>query len=200
MRIGISINEVLRNFLGQLIYTYEKYIGELDINTSDVTDFDLIKSFPFVTEAEMKRFLYAGEGSLEVFGHADEMTDGLMGHFNRFVLDLKDDGHYVELTGKEANKSIQSTFFYLSKTGCRISDIRFVTDSTKEWDGLDLLITANPDALKNKPSGKISIKINAPYNTDAPADYAFDSIVDFIKDFNLRDVVLNTKITTYEEI
>jgi 5'(3')-deoxyribonucleotidase len=199
MRIGISINEVLRDFLTQLIYTYNKYISELDIKAKDVTNFDLLNFFKFNNQQELNKFLYS-EGSLEVFGHADEMSDGLMGYFNKFILELTDNGHYVELTGKEANKSIQSTFFYLTKTGCRISNIRFVIDSTKEWDNLDILITANPDALKNKPNGKISIKINAPYNTDAPADYSFDTFVEFIKDFNKRDIIFNTKITNYEEI
>jgi hypothetical protein len=116
-------------------------------------------------------------------------------------MDIQDDGeHEIELVSKEANKSIPATFFFLSKTGCRIENIRFVKNATKEWDGLDVLITANPDALMNKPSGKISIKINASYNKDVKADLEIDSILDFIKDENLRNKILNTKITTYEEI
>jgi hypothetical protein len=59
-------------------------------------------------------------------------------------------------------KSNPSTFFFLSKTGCKIENIRFVTDYAKKWDGIDVLIT-NPKALESKPEGKISIKVNASY-------------------------------------
>lgn len=199
MRIGISINEVLRDFIGQFIYTYKKYVDETTIKEEDITTLDLLKYFNFSSLDELNKFLYL-EAPLEIFGHADQLTDGLMNHFNTFLMDVKDDNlHEIELVSKEANKSIPSTFFFLSKTGCRIENIRFIQDSTKEWDGVDLLITANPDALRNKPNGKISLKIKAPYNQDIRADLELDSILDFIKDESLRNKVLNTKIITFEE-
>jgi hypothetical protein len=200
MRIAISINEVLRDFIGQLAYTYNKYINEINIKENDVTNFNLIEFFKFNNVDDLNKFLYL-EAPLEIFGHADQLSDGLMNHFNNFLMDIEDDEeHEIELVSKEVNKSIPSTFFFLSKTGCRANKIRFVKNSTKEWDGVDVLITANPDALINKPSGKLSIKIKASYNQDVKADFELDSILDFIKDENLRNKILNTKITTYEEI
>lgn len=200
MKIGISINEVLRDFIGQLTYTYNKYIEEIDIKEGDVTNFNLIEFFKFKSVDDLNKFLYL-ESPLEIFGHADQMSDGLMTHFNQFLMDTEDDGeHQIELVSKEANKSIPSTFFFLSKTGCRIDKIRFVKDSKKEWDGVDVLITANPEALNNKPSGKIGIKIKTSYNQDVKTDLELDSILEFFKDENLRNKILNTKITTYEEI
>jgi hypothetical protein len=200
MKIGISLNEVLRDFIGQLTYTYNKYIEEINIKEGDVTNFNLIEFFKFNSVEDLNKFLYL-EAPLEIFGHADQMSDGLMNHFNQFLMDTEDDGeHEIELVSKEANKSIPSTFFFLSKTGCRIDKIRFIKDSKKEWDGVDVLITANPDALNNKPSGKIGIKIKTSYNQDVKTDLELDSILEFFKDENLRNKILNTKITTYEEI
>lgn len=200
MKIGISINEVLRDFIGQLTYTYNKYIKETNIKENDVTSFNLIDFFKFNNVDELNKFLYL-EAPLEIFGHADQLSDGLMNHFNQFLMDIEDDGeHQIELVSKEANKSIPSTFFFLSKTGCRADKIRFVKDARKEWDGIDVLITANPDALINKPNGKISVKVKSSYNQDIKADLEVDSILDFIKDENLRNKILNTKITNYEEI
>jgi len=200
MKIGISINEVLRDFIGQLTYTYEKYIGETTIKENDVTNFNLIEFFKFKNVEELNKFIYL-EAPLEIFGHADQLSDGLMNHFNQLLMDIDDDGeHEIELVSREANKSIPSTFFFLSKTGCRADKIRFVKNSINEWDGLDILITANPDSLKNKPNGKISVKIKSSYNQDTKADFELDSILDFIKDESLRDKIFNTKITTYEEI
>lgn len=199
-RIGISINEVLRDFLSQLTYTYDKYMGASNIKEGDIKSFNLLEYFQFKDIDELNKFIYL-EAPLEIFGHADQMSDGIMIHFNNFLADIKDDEeHQIELVSKEADKSIPSTFFFLSKTGCKADKIRFVNSSIKEWDGVDILITANPDALKNKPSGKISVKIKASYNEDVKADFELDSILDFIKDESLRNKILNTEITTYEEI
>jgi hypothetical protein len=82
-------------------------------------------------------------------------------------------------------KSNPSTFFFLSKTGCKIENIRFVTDYAKKWDGIDVLITANPKALESKPEGKISIKVNASYNKNV-SDYEIDSLLKFMKMKNLE--------------
>ena len=116
MKIGISINEVLRDFIGQLVYTYDKYIGETNLTEDDVTNFNLIEHFKFDDINKLNSFLYL-EAPLEIFGHADQMSDGLMNHFNNFIMDINDDGeHQVELVSREIDKSIPSTYFFLSKT------------------------------------------------------------------------------------
>lgn len=199
-RIGVSLNEVLRDFIGQLAYTYDKYIADTDIKENDVTNFNLLEFFKFDSVDKLNVFLYK-EASLEVFGHADTLSDGLMNHFNTFIMDMKDDGeHELEIVSREVSKSIPSTMFFLSKTGCQMPNIRFVSKYEDKWNGLDVLITANPKTIESKPSGKISVKVKSSYNKDIPADYEIDSILDFIKDEELRNKILNTKITTYEEI
>jgi len=199
-RIGISLNEVLRDYIGQFNYTYDKYIGPSDVNENDITNFNLIEFFKFDNVEKLNKFLYQ-EASLEVFGHADQVSEGLMSHFNTFLMDIKDDGeHEIELVSREAEKSIPSTYFFLSKTGCKIDRIRFVTDYIKKWDNIDVLITANPQALIAKPNGKISIKVKTSYNSDISADYEIDSMLEFIRNEDFRNKILNTKTTTYEEI
>jgi hypothetical protein len=200
MKIGITLNEVLRDYVGQLAYTYDKYVGESDVTEEDITNFNLIEFFKFDDINKFNTFLYL-EAPLEIFGHADQMSDGLMNRFNTFLMDIKDDEeHEIEIVSREIDKSIPSTYFFLSKTSCRIDKIRFVSDYASKWDGLDVLITANPQALEAKPSGKISVKVNTTYNKDVVADFEIDSILDFIKNEDLRTKILNTKITTYEEI
>lgn len=202
MKIGITINEVLRDFIGQFIYTYNKYVADTNITEADVTNFNLIEFFKFDDINKLNSFLYL-EAPLEIFGHADQMTDGLINHFNDFMMNMEDDGeHQIEIVSREVNKAIPSTFFFLSKTGARINNLRFVNTYEKKWDGLDVLITANPKALELKPAGKISVKVKTPYNKDIPADYEIDSILDFIKDEELRNKILSTTIitTSYEEL
>ncbi len=116
-------------------------------------------------------------------------------------MDIKDDEeHDIEIVSREAVKSIPSTLFFLSKLSCRATKFRFVMDYDEYWDGVDVLITANPKALESKPEGKISIKIKTSYNEDVKSDFELDSIIEFMKDETLREKILNTKITTYEEI
>lgn len=200
MKIGITINEVLRDYIGQVTYTYNKYIAPCDIKEGEVTNFNLIEFFKFDDMSKLNTFLYL-EAALEIFGHADQVSDGLMNHFNNFLMEMNDEGeHEIELISREANKAIPSTFFFLSKTGCRANNVRFVTAYEDKWKGVDVLITANPQTLELKPSGKISVKVKTSYNKDTPADYEIDSLLDFMKDEELRNRILTTKITTYEEI
>lgn len=200
MKIGISINEVLRDFIGQFVYTYEKYIGETTITEEDVLSLDLLDFFKFDDINKLNSFLYL-EAPLEIFGHANLLSDGLMNHFNNFLTNIKDDeNHEIIMVSREIDKSIPSTYFFLSKTGCKIDKIQFVQEHVDEWDGIDVLITANPIALVNKPQGKISIKVNSSYNRNVKSDYEIDSLLKFINDEDFRDKILNTKITTYEEI
>ena len=209
MKIGISLNEVMRDFIGQLAFTREKYKkeeeeGELvkfDLKGLPVGNFEeLHRYFRFITVEELNHFLYV-EASLEIFGMSDLVEDNLMTNFNRFLIDIEDEEeHEVEIVSLEINKSIPATLFFLSKTGCLANKIRLVKKYRQKWDGLDVLITANPLALAQKPDGKISIKIKTPYNINSESDYELDSIIEFINDESLRDKILKTKTTTYYDI
>jgi hypothetical protein len=201
MKIGISINEVLRDFIGQFAYTYDKYIGPTNITSNDVTSFDIIDHFNFDSVDKLNSFLYL-EAPLEIFGHADQLHDGIINQLNEFLSEIDYEGeHSVEIVSREVNKAIPSRMFFLSKTGARVPNIRFVKNHESEWDGLDVLITANPKALASKPDGKISVKINASYNSNSPSDYELDNIVEFFKDEELRNKILRPIITTtYEEL
>ena len=201
MKIGITINEVLRDFIGQFAYTYNKYVAETDITIKDVTSFDLMEFFKFESVDKFNSFLYL-EAPLEIFGHADQLYDGLINRFNEFLMDIDYEGeHEIEIVSREVNKAIPSTLFFLSKTGARPTNIRFVKKYEQKWDNVDVLITANPKALEAKPAGKISVKVKTQYNTDVKADYEIDSILDFMKDEELRNRILKPTITTtYEEI
>lgn len=200
MKIGISINEVLRDFIGQFTYTYNKYIGKTTVKEDDVTSLNLLEFFDFKNIDDLNRFLYLEE-TIEIFGHADQLHDNIINQLNHFMMDMKDDGeHQIEIVSREIHQSIPSTFFFLSKTACRPSSVRFVQNAIDKWNGLDVLITANPTALENKPAGKISVKVKASYNKDVKADYEIDSLMDFMKDEALRNKILNTITTTYEEL
>jgi hypothetical protein len=181
-RIGITLNEVLRDFLGQLEYTYEKYIGPIELDEDSVKSLDLLDYFEFKDKHQLNKFLYQ-EASLEIFGHADQIEDNIMNDFNQFIMDIEDDEeHELELVSREFDKSIPSTYFFLSKLACKIKNVRFVKEYEEFWDGIDILVTANPIALNSKPENKTSVKIETSYNKNSESDFTFDSFRTMLKD------------------
>ena len=91
----------------------------------------------------------------------------------------------------ELGLTIQATYSFLSKIGCRCREMVFPIDSNKMWDRCNIMITANPNLLKNVPEGKVAIKIKAPYNEDVECEYTFDSLIELIQD---KDETINKLI------
>lgn len=192
MRIGICLNEVLRDTLSQIAYTYKKYINEnFDENVLDGDlDSDLLKTFPFDSKDELNYFLYV-EASLEIFGHADQLYENLFTKLNNFITDIEDEEeHEIILVSREAAKSIPATLFFLGKLGANFKNIKFVNNYSAKWDEVDVLITANPEAIKLKPDGKISVMVECPYNKNCDSDYKIKSIIEFIDSEELRNKIL----------
>jgi hypothetical protein len=215
MKIGISINDVLRAYTEQISYVYGKYMlygleegvdskdteklkeiqdlrDRYDVTKNYLTDFDLVEYFDFEDVSKLNDFLYR-EASLEIFGHADELHNNLMSRLNAFAMDIEDDEeHELELVSRDVYKSIPATHFFLSKTACMVKNMRFVNEPEDKWDGLDVLVTANPKALKSKPDGKIAIKIKTTYNEDVDADYSFDTLIDMINGWEELEDKMNS--------
>lgn len=261
MKIGITLDDVLRDFSSQFVYVVSKYrntrimaaytrqgdemdnygnllpsdmenaelmdelrnpeFDEKTYNSSDSFKIDLEKTpldtydlfeflgrYPeivnFQSIDDLNLFLY-GKAALEIFGHADlkegvNHRDNIMVRFNKFLIEMVDEEeHEIQLVSREAMNSIPATYFFLAKTLCRVSDIRFVTKYEQKWDDVDILITASPRALKAKPEGKISVKINTPYNTDVEADYELDSLVPFLENEELRNAIIEGREIMKEE-
>ena len=216
MKVGISINGVLRNFFGRIENIHTKYFNPEDGQEVQVKDYDLEKWIWFPKEEivrkemefnpnfNMKEFL-ADENSdnhlvevvddeitvedfvydkccLEIFGYADEIVDGAVQSINDLELHLKMTGkeHKMIITSREAGRSVPSTLFFLSKTGCMIQDIKFTMGTTDCWEFVDIMVTDHPEILNSKPEGKKVIKIEKPFNQEIPADYTVKSVRELI--------------------
>lgn len=185
MTIGITVDEVLRNFLDRFCLIYQKYDytdEEIDFITNPVRDPELLNYFTgFKSKDELNRFLYE-ECALEIFGHAGALRDNLMNELNKFLikLDDKEVDVNVRIISREAMNSIPATYFFLSKTGCRVPDIKFVTKHENKWDYADVLFTASPKTLEKKPEGKVGVKVNCSYNQHVDGDYNIDRIEDLL--------------------
>jgi hypothetical protein len=180
MRIGITLNEVIRDFIGQFKYVYGKYY-KTDLEDVNIDEWDLLKFFKFPNQKKLNEFLYS-DAPMEIFAHADQLHNNIGPILNKFIAEINDEEeHEVVIISRDAHKSRPSTLFFLSKLGFTGNNIKFVTDTAEKWEGIDILVTANPIALNAKPEGKISVKVNTTYNTDTEADFELDTILDFIK-------------------
>jgi len=184
MRIGVEINNVLRDTLGRVQDVYEKwYIDNPYVDESverkvisDVTTLNIFSHLLFNNKDEVYDFLYK-EYTMEIFGHAGSTEMSGMMDFNDFYLEMRDN-HDIIVVSDEIGKSKPASLFFLSKFGCLVENIKFYSEQTKNqmWDSIDVLLTANPDLLLNKPTDKTIIKYNTTYNSDIKVEYEIDNI------------------------
>lgn len=193
-KIAIDINDTLRDNLSQFKSCYQKVINpDFEIDIKDITDFDLSKVFPFENKESFNDFKY-NTCAYELFARAEtttkmiqyRLTDWLQNTMRDF-----DDDDMPEIflfSPFEIGLTIQATYSFLSKIGCRCREMVFPIDSHKIWDRCDIMITANPNLLSTVPEGKIAIKIETPYNKDIKTDYCFSSLEELIED---KDGIFN---------
>ena len=185
MRIGIEMNGVLRDTLKKIQQEYEKwYIDnpfkeetEFEYKViSDLTTLNIGEHLSFKDKDEIYDFLYK-EHPMEIFGHSGSIEMASMNDLNDFYLDLRD-SHDIIIVSDEIGKSKPASLFFLSKFGCLIETIKFYSEITinSMWDSIDILLTANPSLLLNKPQDKLVIKYETSYNLDVDCDYSIKSL------------------------
>lgn len=195
MIIGVSLDDVLRDFLGKFKSVYKKQFEKDPIEP--INTLDLMLHFPFDTEDELNRFLYE-DFSLELFGHANEKYKNAVIDLNSLYSQHKD-LHDFLIISKEHGNSIPATLFFLSKTSCKIREYKFILSNDGIWDHCDVMVTANPNIIINKPENKITIKIKTDYNTEIKSDYEVDKLKDILEK-NILSNLSNTKIISYTNL
>jgi FMN phosphatase YigB (HAD superfamily) len=100
---------------------------------------------------------------------------------NDLYYDLRDKFDLL-IVSDEIGKSKPASLFFLAKFGCLLEKVVFYSESTKNrlWDEVDILITANPNILKNHPEDKIIIKYKTNYNKDINCEFEISTLSDFI--------------------
>jgi hypothetical protein len=208
-KIAIDINGVLRDTIGKFDQLYEKHLietnedqqflgqtYELDMsgNTeiietsednfkyeklSEVTTLNLNDHYTFKSSEELFNFMFE-EYSMELFGHAPstEMTSFNM--LNDLYFNLRDDNELL-VVSREIGKSKPSSLFFLSKFGCLLEKVVFFSDITTNdmWNQVDILLTADPMLLLDKPTNKIVVKFNTSYNKQISSEYEVSSLSEF---------------------
>ena len=189
-RIGIDLNGVLRNTIGKIEQTYEKYylLKTDGIDDDDsfnyemnlpVTSLNLKEHFKFKDDEELYSFLY-DEFAMEIFGHAQSSEYSTFNDLQQIYLNYRDDNDLI-IVSDEISKSKPATLFFLSKFICQVEKIKFFSNSTinSMWDEVDILLTSNPSLLLDKPSDKIVVKYETEYNQNVDSEHTIKTLKEF---------------------
>jgi len=203
MRIGITLDGVVRDFITKFESVYDKYYpvdeGE-ETPDRKIENLNLLEHFEFSGgTTELNKFLYV-DSSLEIFGHAGETKLNSVEHLNQLHNLLEDMGHTPIIISKELNNSKPSTLFFLSKLSCKVNTIKFVRNYSDKWDHVDVLITASPDTLLSKPLDKVSIKVINTYNKMCNSDYTIVDLKELLDDKKMLEKILGTETIEFEDI
>ena len=186
MVIGIDLNDVLRDFTMNFAKYYKQgYDHEFDYDEFEMWTNNIQALFPFKTQGAYEKFVYE-DYAYELFGACPTCELQLSSAFNDWVLnivpnlDIEEPVELIMVSPFEYGLSVPSTYFFLSKIGCKVRKIFLPSDSADIWKTCDVLITANPDLLAMKPEGKISVKIEADYNAESVSDFTYHTMKKFV--------------------
>lgn len=187
MKIGIEINGVLRNTIGKIEQTYEKFLISKTDGIEDESDFkyemllpvtslNLQDHFKFKEPDDLFSFLYE-EFPMEIFGHSQSTEYTTFNDLNDVYINLRDNHDFI-VVSDEIGRSKPASLFFLSKFGCQLERIFFYSNYTIKsmWDQIDILLTSNPALLLDYPSDKILIKFETEYNKHVDHPYTITTI------------------------
>ena len=188
MKICFTLDDVIRAKTRQFGKILAKSRGqdESELENIEITTNNLCQVFGFGSVQEYQEFLYK-DYPFEVFAEAPVMERMLDKRFNLWTLDIEnkegcEDIEFMLANPFEFNASIGYTCFFLSQIATRIREFYFPKNSSDIWNKCDVLVTADPKLLAEKPEGKKSVKIEAPYNKDSEADLTYESLAKLIED------------------
>lgn len=188
MKIGIELNHIIRDVNSQMLKYYVKDIDKtFDEKKVEKNLVSFIDSLGFKTKKAKENFLYV-DYPYEIFGCANTIHRNTSPMFNKWLIELDNEGLSGEdvcvFSLKENALTIQSSYYFLSKIGCRVRNVFFPKNSVEMWDKCDVIITTNERIVNSKPEGKKVILIQTKDNSHlAPScDLVYAAFTDILED------------------
>lgn len=184
MKIAIELNGVIRDINTQILDYYVKDINkEFDKTSVNTNLYDFVDNVKFENQTMLDKFMYE-DYVYEIFGCAPTMSMHLPNTINTFHLSLPKNDELMVFSLMESGLSIQSTYFFLSKIGCKIRECLFPKKYKEIWNHCDVVITANKNIVRNKPDNKIVVLIEKPDNRKYryKADLLYNDLTDLCND------------------
>ena len=189
LKIAIELNHVYRAINTQILKYYKKGINQ-DFDEFDEIkpeDIQIEKVLNFENDKQKYNFMFI-DYPYEIFGCGRTIELDLTAYFNEWLEDLSDyDDDKIEVMFfgiNEKDLSIQSSYFFLAKTGTRCRKVIFPKDSSEIWNEADVVITVNDNVIETKPLNKKSVLIKKDYNQElvSKSDLVYNSLTEIIND------------------
>ena len=184
MKIAIDLNDVIRDYSNNFLSMYLNYYNH-DFDTTDFEMWtnDMQTLLEFKTDRAYQKFVYE-DYPFELFCKCGTCTKKLPVELKEWVASLKDIDteepiEVMFVSPMEYGASISYTYAFIGNLGCGVREVYLPMDSRTIWDKCDVLVTANPIFLNNKPQNKKVVKIKTEYNTECESDYEFKKTSDF---------------------
>lgn len=188
MKIGIEMNHIIRDINSQILKYYVKDIDKkFDENKVSKNVVKFIDTLGFKSKKAKENFLYI-DYPYEIFGCANTIHRNSSQMLNQWLIDLDNQGFNGEdvclFSLKENALTIQSSYYFLSKIGCRIRNVFFPKNGVDMWDKCDVIITTDDRIIKNKPDGKKVVLIMTKDNSHLSplCDLSYSSFEEIIDD------------------
>lgn len=195
MKIGIEINNILRDLNSQLVKYYKKDIDkEFDDENIDYNVTDILPKLKFKNKKSKHEFVYI-DYPYELFGCASATHRLVNVTLNNWLLGACSDEKIdvCLFSMKEEGLTIQSTYFFLSKIGSRVREVFFPRKKEEVWERCDVIVTNNKDLINSKPNNKIAILINNNDNAKfkKKCEFNYDSLYEMLIDSTLIEKIKN---------
>ncbi len=152
-----------------------------------ITTYSLRNHYEFDNNDAFEKFLY-NDNALEIFGSASQIPFS-MEKANRINVSRSELGlENVILFCPGENQVITATFHFLTRNGCKISNIIFNNNPLDIWNYADYVITDNPNILDSKNEKQVSIKIIKDYNLNSKSDLEINSLKE-LEMFSLEKLI-----------
>ena len=199
MTIAVDLNDVLRDYTNNFGQYYKRDIDDkINLETLEIKTNKLDEVFPFESKREYERFVYE-DYPWELFGKCPACDKGLGPQFivwtTKTIPNIETDEpvNVILVSTFEYGLTIPATYWFISRLGARVREVYLPTDSSTIWDRCDILITANPKLLQEKPEGKTTVKISTDYNKEAGADFTYNYMIDFLADDGNTEKLIQKK-------
>lgn len=160
----VETSQELKDELPENISPVEYQVDETGKAPADAFLFKTPEKRLVSAKEQFNRFMYE-DYLFEIHGSAPMMYRNMDVHMNQFYDKYSKHVNFF-IVSTENRFSIPPTLFFLSKISSRFKNYKFVDNSLEKWDGIDVLITTDPEILKiGVPWGKRLVKLDRPYNT-----------------------------------
>ncbi len=169
LRVGLVLNNLIRDYLSRLIEVYVKYTTPKDATEPHmpimpINPYLLEESFPLPEDDFDNVYAWLNHSvPLEVFGGANQTRTNILQRICLFQTKIHDK---LILLTRETARSKYATLSFLAKNQFDLSEIIFVENYEEYWKHVDVVITDNPEILKVKPAGKTAVVLMNEFNKD----------------------------------